>query len=111
MLLKNNRETHLNSEIEIGDSLVRVERSYRNIVHLKSKLTSYSYEPRTYKLFEELEDLKLHLELLHLSHLELIDTLKNPINFVEARLQQVNELLDKSIVVEEGVANYISSAK
>ncbi len=111
MLLKDKNGPHLNKESEVGNSLVRIERSYRNIVLLKNQLCSYSCEPKTYKLFEEFEDLKLQLELLRLSHLKLIESLKSPVTFIESKQQQVDELINKTIALEQGVVVYIKLAK
>ncbi|WP_299433020.1 hypothetical protein [uncultured Maribacter sp.] len=111
MLLKNKKGKELNEENEIGNCLIRMERSYRDVMLLKNSLCSYSCEPQTYKLFEEFEDLKLNLELLRISHLKLIDALRPSVNFVELKLQQVNDIVNKTISLKEEVHNYINLVK
>ncbi|WP_298486136.1 hypothetical protein [uncultured Maribacter sp.] len=111
MLLKNIKSRQLNEENEIGNCLIKMERSYRDVMLLKNSLCSYSCEPQTYKLFEKFEDLKLNLELLRMAHLKLIDTLRLSVNFVELKLQQVNDIVNKTISLKEEVYNYISLVK
>lgn len=97
--------------LELTNSLTYIERSYRNILQLKNRLNSYSYEPRTYSLFEQFEQLKLQLELLSISHLKLMSSLKKPIDFIEIQMQQIKENVNAARLLELNVSEYISLAK
>lgn len=99
------------NKIELNNAAVHLERSYQNIVQLKKKLCSYSYEPRTYDLYEKLDDLKLRLELTAVSHENMMDSLKKPVHFIEVQEQQVQEKLAQVRKLEQGVLEYMSLAR
>lgn len=98
-------------DVEIANFLVKIEHSYIHIIQLKTRLCSYAYEPRTYDLHEQLEELKLRIELLCISHLTLMAKLKTPINFIEAPLQQVDEQMTESQLIEKAISEYMAMAK
>ncbi|WP_291869547.1 hypothetical protein [Maribacter sp.] len=111
MLVENRPQGNKKSQHEITDALMRLERSYKNILELKTRLNSYSCEPRTYNLFEQLEDLKLSIELIAISHIKLMTALKSPAHFVEVQLQQVKEQIKDALILENRVSDYICLAK
>lgn len=111
MLLENISLVSNNDSIELANAMVRMERSYRNILQLKKRLSNYSYEPRTYTLYKQLDDLKLRLELLGVSHLKLMNALKKPIHFIEVQVLQVKENIEAVRIVEQSVSEYINQAK
>ncbi|WP_298475622.1 hypothetical protein [uncultured Maribacter sp.] len=111
MLLEQKTQEIDKNTLQIENAVVRIDRSYKNILQLKNKLNSYSYEPRTYSLYQQLEELKLKLELISVSHLKLMNTLKKPVHFIESQIQLVKENLEAVHVIEQDVSDYISLAK
>ena len=95
----------------LSSYIIKIERSYKKNLELKKRLNHYAYEPRTYKQYQKLDDIKLRMKLLHISHLNLMHTLKEPANFVEVHLQKINEQLEESKLLDISVNEYINSTK
>lgn len=111
MILEKTPQGFKKENLEVTNARMRLERSYSNILHLKNRLNSYSCEPRTYSLFEQLEDLKLKIELLSIAHLKLMNTLKKPVHFIDLKKQQVKENINSVNLMEQAVSEYIELAK
>ncbi|WP_298475968.1 hypothetical protein [uncultured Maribacter sp.] len=98
-------------DLDISKFLVKIEHSYIHIIQLKGRLCSYTYEPRTSDLHEKLEELKLRIELLCISHLNLMTKLKTPVNFIEVPKQQVEEQIREALLIEKAISAYMIMAK
>ncbi|RKR13146.1 hypothetical protein CLV91_1861 [Maribacter vaceletii] len=97
--------------LSVENYILKIERSYKKNLELKKRLNNYAFEPRTYALHQELDKIKLRLELLQISHLKLINTLKKPINFIEVYEQKVNKQLAESRLLDSYVKDYVIASK
>ncbi|WP_299433208.1 hypothetical protein [uncultured Maribacter sp.] len=97
--------------LSVESYVLKIERSYKKNLELKKRLNNYAFEPRTYTLHQELDKIKLRLELLQISHLKLMSTLKQPINFIEVYEQKINKQLEESRLLDSYVKDYINSLK
>jgi len=88
--------------------ILRIERSYKDLLQFKTKLNSYLCEPTTYKQYKSREELSEKINNLIKSHQELLDYLKNN-NFATQPDTRINDSLQEAKLVEERVGNYILS--
>lgn len=89
----------------------RLERSNREIIHLRETLRSYVCEPKTYKLFERLEVLKRRLELLQKKNIEVINSLNGHKKSKDEQWERCRQHLQEYRELELNVLEYIGMAK
>jgi len=94
-----------------GPIVQRLERSNRELRHLREKLRSYICEPRTYLLFERFEYLKERLEQLQRKNTELIEELNNKNMSFEIQQERYTQQLDSYVELEIQVVEYIGRVK
>lgn len=89
----------------------RLERSNRELIHLRETLRSYVCEPKTYKLFERFEVLKRRLELLQKKNLEVIHSLEGRKKCMDEQWDKCRQHLQEYHELEMNVLEYIGMAK
>ena len=57
-------------------SLLRLERINKNLLSLRTKLSSYMCEPKTLSLYQQMDSLKSHLEYMLSNNQQLIHNLR-----------------------------------
>ncbi len=95
------------NSFEKSKLVLRLERNQREMGQLKTKLSSYICEPRTYNLFERCETLKKGLEHLSNSNREMIENLKERKKSVEDYMENVKQQLSEFQELQEGVHDYV----
>ncbi len=88
-----------------------MERSYQKLLILKGKLSSYVYEPRTYDSFEQAQELRYDLERLSLSHLEIMNLVKDKKQYISEVLKKSMDLLLEAKKLENGIESYIYTVR
>lgn len=86
--------------------ILRIERSYKDLLQFKVKLNSYLCEPTTYKQYKSREELSEKINNQIKSHQELLDSLKTS-HFITKPETQINDRLQEAKLVEERVNDYI----
>lgn len=87
-------------------SILRIERSYKDLLQFKTKLNSYLCEPTTYKQYKSREELSEKINNQIECHLELLDSLKTS-HLITKPETRITDSLQEAKLVEEGVSNYI----
>ncbi len=100
-------DTNILTAEDQNNFLLRLERTDRELEQLRSKLNSYICEPKTYGLFEQMEELQLRLAELKMKNTEIMSSLRMGRAQLGNRIQQ--QLQDLKIL-ERGVAEYIAGA-
>ncbi len=90
---------------------LRLERISRDLLQLRYKLSSYTCEPRTYNLYERIEDLRIRLENLRSANLEILTSLKEHRQTIEDNVERVKEQYREFRELEKGIADYMNLAK
>ncbi|WP_281540280.1 hypothetical protein [Maribacter aestuarii] len=93
---------------EVNAYLVRIERSYRNLLQFKEQLSSYLFEPCTVDQYKEREELKKKIAKLSKGHLALLEIYRNNKNSLNQHLSNINEQLKEAKRLEEGIMNYMA---
>ncbi|MGB3149968.1 MAG: hypothetical protein WBB27_04845 [Maribacter sp.] len=92
---------------DIDAYLLRIERSYRNLLQFKEKMNSYLCEPCTANQYEARE--KIHQKMIKLTqgHLELMKIFRNKRNDLSNELMTIRNHLNEVRRLEEGICNYM----
>jgi hypothetical protein len=102
---------HLRTELkDVNSSLVRIQRSYSELVKCKEKMSSYLCEPTTSGLFETREKLKLKMEALMAGHLDLLHQLEHKKDSLTKELGEITAQLQAVKQLEKGISNYMLAA-
>lgn len=99
--------TKTESEItNFSKGILRIERSYKDLLQFKVKLNSYLCEPTTYKQYKRREELSEIINNQIKNHQELLDSLKTSRSITKPEMQ-INDRLKEVKLVEERVSDYI----
>ncbi len=98
-------------EVEKSALVIRLERNQNDLRQLKSKLNSYTCEPKTYSLFERIETLRNGLENLSESNTQIIRSLKSRKRSIETYFDSAKEQLTKFNQLQQGIDDYVASAR
>ena len=90
---------------------LRLERIGRDLIQLRHKLSSYTCEPRTYNLYEQIEDLRIRLENLRSANLEIRISLREDRRTIEDYVEMVKEQNREFRELENGITDYMNLAK
>ena len=93
---------------EINTYLVRIERSYRNLLQFKEQLSSYLCEPCTVDQYEEREEIKKKMDKLTKGHLALLEIYRKKKNNLSNHLANITEQLREAQILEEGITHYMT---
>ncbi len=93
--------------LEKSTLMLRLERNQREVGQLKTTLSSYICEPKTYSLYERIEVLKNRLENLSRTNREIILALKGRKKSVEGYVERVSMQLMEFHELQKGVADYL----
>ncbi|MDB2606981.1 hypothetical protein N9Y48_04320 [Zobellia sp.] len=88
--------------------IVRLQRNQKDLVQLRTKLDSYRCEPKTYLLYERIGALRSEMDSLSNSNEEIILTLRNTDETINAHLDLVNRHLTEFRRLNDGVEEYLS---
>ena len=91
--------------------IVRLERNNRELLDLSNRLRSYKCEPKTYSLFERLEEIRDHLENLAGSNREVIDILGADRKSLDEHFNRIIWQLREFKELKGSVLEYIGMAK
>ena len=94
-------------QIEKNTLVLRLERTQRDVGQLKSKLSSYICEPRTYLLFENMQNLKSRLEQLASTNREIIQALKEHKRSIGDSMENVMQLFTEFQDLQQRVDDYV----
>ena len=89
----------------------KLERSNKALQQLRKKLSSYICEPKTPKLYEQIEFLKLRLENLRNANTELMAALKNHGKGMEGHTERIKKQLKDFQDLQQSVLEYIGRAR
>jgi len=95
---------------DVNSSLVRIQRSYSELIKCKEKMTSYLCEPTTARLFEKREELQIKMKTLMQGHLDLLRQLENKKDSLNKELSEINDQLLAVKKLEEGINSYMLAA-
>jgi cell fate (sporulation/competence/biofilm development) regulator YlbF (YheA/YmcA/DUF963 family) len=98
-------------EVEKSLLVIRLERNQNDLQQLKTKLSSYICEPRTYSLFERIESLRSGLDNLSSSNQEVIRSIKTRKRSVEAYVERAKEQFQKFNQLQQGVEEYLDGVR
>lgn len=93
---------------ELNTYLVRIERSYRNLLQFREQLSSYLCEPCTVDQYEEREEIQQKMDKLTKGHLALIEMYQKKKNSLSQHLTNINNQLREAKVLEEGIMHYMT---
>ncbi len=91
-------------------SILRLERNNKEILSLKDKLNSYICEPKTPKLYEQMESLKNRMECMRDTNLEMINVLRNQ-HTSNQYTGNISKQLREFQKLENNVFEYIGMAR
>ena len=95
---------------DVNSSLVRIQRSFSELMQCKDKLTSYLSEPKTPELFETRENLVNKMEVLLNGHLDLLSKLEHKKDNLNKELNRVKSQLLEVRKLEQGISTYMVAA-
>jgi len=95
---------------DVNSSLVRIQRSYSELLKCKEKMTSYLCEPTTSNLFETRESLRSKMETLIAEHLALLHQLEHEKERFNKELGEIKDQLLAVKQLEKGISNYMLAA-
>lgn len=98
-------------KIEKNKLLVRLERTQKDVGQMRSKLSSYICEPRTYTLFESIQNLKGRLDLLTTSNTEIIQALKERKKSVGDCMENIRQQFTEFHELQKGVDDYVQGMR
>lgn len=98
-------------EVDKSALVIRLERNQKDLLQLKSKLNSYTCEPRTLSLFESMENLRNGLESMSAANSEILQALKEKKRMVDPYIDTVKEQLQKFNQLQQGVESYVQGAR
>lgn len=93
---------------ELNTYLVRIERSYRNLLQFKEQLSSYLCEPYTADQYEEREEIQKKMDKLTKGHLALLEIYHKKKSNLSNHLANINDQLREAKVLEEGIMHYMT---
>lgn len=99
------------SEVEKSALVMRLERNQKDLLQLKSKLNSYTCEPRTYLLHERIEKLRQGLENLRTKNSEVMVALIGSKETVEGFVERTTKLLTEFNQLQQGIEEYVVGAR
>ncbi len=99
------------NEVDKSALVIRLERNQKDLLQLKSQLSSYTCEPRTYQFFERIETLRNGLETLSATNSEIIASLKQRKRTVENYVERAKKLLLEFNQLQQGVDEYVAGAR
>jgi len=97
-----------NTGADTHNMQVRLERVNKDLEVLRKKLNSYVCEPKTYGLFERMEQLQLRLEEVRNANDKIISGLRSGGKTFE---KEVTKQLHNFRALEQGIAEYIAGAR
>ncbi|SIS70890.1 hypothetical protein SAMN05421766_103524 [Zobellia uliginosa] len=95
-------------ENEKNAIVVRLERNQKDLIQLRTKLNSYRCEPKTYSLYESIENLRSKMDSLSHTNREIISSLKDTRKAVNAHLERAKRQLAEFRRLNEGVDEYLN---
>ena len=105
------RNPHLTKEANRNSCILRLERNNKDLVQLNSKLSSYMLEPRTYSLFQQIENLRSRMEYLKNTNQEILSILKEPRKSFTDMLDSIKQQLREFTELQQGIDEYIHIAR
>ncbi len=98
---------HLAKEANRDSCILRLERNNKDLTQLKSKLSSYMLEPRTYSLFQQIENLRNRMDYLKRTNQEILSTLREPRKSFADMMDSIKQQLREFTELQEGIDEYI----
>ena len=92
---------------DINTSLIRIRRSYNELMKCKEKMRSYLCEPTTANLFETREELCVRMDTLIAGHLALLYQLEHKRDNLTKELGDIKDQLLAAKQLEQGISNYM----
>ena len=99
------------NEVEKSALVIRLERNQKDLLQLKTQLSSYICEPRTYQFFVRIETLRDGLDNLSATNSEIIASLKERKRVVKKYVKRAKKLLLDFNQLQQGVDDYIAGAR
>ena len=94
-----------------NSSVQKLERISKNLHSLRTKLSSYTCEPKTFTLYEIKEQLKSKLDKMSRSNQDLLKTLKSKKAITDQTKSKAAEQLNAFKNLENKVLDYIRRAR
>lgn len=98
------------SEAEKSTLIIRLERNQKDLLQLRSTLSSYTCEPRTYSLYQSLEILRDGLDGLSAINSKIMVAIKVNEND-SGLLERAKKLLIKFNQLQQDVEAYVDDAR
>ena len=89
--------------------LLRLERNQKDLMQLRTKLSSYRCEPKTYSLFERIETLRRSMDTLSDANSEIIQALKEHKRTVGDYVDRAKNQLSEFKRLNAGVEDYFTT--
>lgn len=86
----------------------RMNRSYSDLLQLRLKLNSYTYEPNTYRQYETKAILLQQLTVVIAEHLEVLASVKHKIWNVKQGISKIRYQLSTAKALDEAIHTYTS---
>lgn len=96
-------------ESEKNALLLRLERNQKDLSQLRNKLSSYRFEPRTYTLFERMENLRRSMDSLSYTNSEIIRALKGHRKTVGDYVERAKHQFSEFKRIHDSVEEYFTS--
>jgi len=93
-------------ENEKNALVIRLERNQTDLLQLRSQLDSYRCEPKTYGLFEYIENLKNRMERFSISNKEVIMKLREQRKVISDHFENAKQQFLEFDQLKDGVSDY-----
>lgn len=97
-------------ETEKNVLVLRLELNQKDVNRLRNQLSSYRYEPKTYSLFERMENLRKGLDNLTKTNSEIITSLKEKRKLVDSYVESAKRQFAEFNMLHRGIEEYIQGA-
>ncbi|MGI9552769.1 MAG: hypothetical protein ACR2MT_16310 [Aurantibacter sp.] len=109
--MKNLSHKSIGGNLAKTNELLRLQRTNKDIAQLSSKLNSYTCEPCTYSLYEQVQSLKQRMENLRESNNEIISSVKQHKQTFDDITDVVKKQLRDFNDLRKGVFDYTRMVK